>query len=152
MKTRSKLEPGAVLEVQTPSGLGYIRYEGIDSVCGDGVTVALGLHSRRPPPDSLPFADGYFAFYPARAAIRERLVEAVGMLPAAGIPSRMRRAFGRDGAKVLTWILVENGRDVRLVDKLSQSELRLPIERILSHSVLVRQLVESWRPEHEGAS
>ena len=92
---------------------------------------------------------GYFAFYPARAAVKRRLAKVVGRLPSSGIPQRLRRPGAIVGCEVKTWI-IEDGAREEVKERLSEDELRLPIASIWNHEYLVESIRTGWRPEDEG--
>ena len=152
--SRSRARPGDLIEVNTPRGLAYLHYTARHPDFGDTVFVLPGLHASRPREWSSPHEqDGYFAFYPVGAALRQGLAEVVARLPiSAGMdtPPALRRpgARSQDG-KVLCW-LVWDGKEEVVKPELSPSERHLPIGAIWNHEMLLLRLSEGWRPEQEA--
>ncbi len=144
-----RVRPGAVLELSTDDGFIYIHYVGTHSEYGDAITVRPTSYADRVAPSSDLFREGYFIFYPARAAVTQGLAEVVGQLPSPGLPNRLRRPGVRSGTKIETWI-IEDASGERVKSKLSEEERRLPIAVLWNHELLVQRVREGWRPEMEG--
>jgi hypothetical protein len=152
--SRSRARPGDILEVTTSRGLAYLQYTSRHPDFGETARVLPGLFQTRPEDwSALPAQEGYFAFYPVGAALRQGLVRVVGWRPVpAGreTPPALRRAGARsvDG-KVLSW-LVWDGKEEVLTRELTPSERLLPIGAIWNHEMLVLRLAEQWRPEQDA--
>jgi hypothetical protein len=140
---------GDVLEVEVPEGRIYLHFVGTHPDYGDGVAVSP---TTQPNPVAVAedlFRDGYFTFYPARAAVSQGLARVVGRLPSQGIPRRLRRRGAMIGTEVKTWI-IEDGSREEVKHKLSKDELRLPIAATWNHALLLERVRMGWRPEGEG--
>jgi hypothetical protein len=147
---RRELQPGSILEVGTPIGLAYLQYIGEHEELGDTVWVLPGYFEERPAEwSTLAWARGFYAFYPARAGVKRKLVNVVGSVPLddRSVPVVLRRAGARSSdGKVLTW-MVSNGSREELREELSQDERSLPIAAIWNHEMLLQRLREDWSPK-----
>jgi len=94
------------------------------------------------------FERGYLTFYPAKAAIVQKLATIVGYLQAPDLPKRLRRAGVRSGCAVETWVIEDASGEV-VKRELSDQERQLPIAAIWNHEFLVQRVSEGWRPEFE---
>lgn len=141
---------GAVFEVDTPAGVGYVQYLGQHPRFGDVIRVADRVE--RISSDHLLVHGGYIAFYPARAALRAKLLRYRGHSTPTPLPRRVRRPGARRPGRpgVLTWI-IEDEAGQRLARTLTADEAALPIARIWNHEWLVSAISEGWRPELEEA-
>ncbi|MFP2930547.1 hypothetical protein ACLESO_36185 [Pyxidicoccus sp. 3LG] len=134
--------------------MAYLQYTARHPDFGETVIVLPGLYPNRPQKwDALRAQQGYFAFYPVGAALRQGLVELVDehTLPSGHTtPPALRRpgARSRDG-KVLSW-LVWDGKEEVLRTELSPAERQLPIGAIWNHEMLILRLSEEWRPDHDA--
>lgn len=151
MARHETLSSGSVLRARTPAGDVHVLYLGTHPVYGDGVLVARGLARVDASVDDGRFSDGYVAFYPARDAVRQRLVEVVAQLAPRGLPSRLRRPGARRGREISTWIL-EDGDAETVRRELSDDERRLPIAAVWNHALLVQRVTEGWDPTAEGVA
>lgn len=149
MKKRARI--GDVVEAKAPGGFAYLHYIGKHPEYAEGVLVCPKIYAKRPSLNSGLFVDAYFRFYPVGAAISWGLVKVVGNLPAPDFPSRLRRGAGHRGIKVVSWIIKEGNKEV-LKKKLSMEELKIPIVEFPSHDLLIEDIAEGWRPEHEGGT
>jgi hypothetical protein len=147
---------GDILEVSTPRGLAYVQYAGKHPEYGDAIRVLPGFFKARPREwSTIVTQEGYFAFYPAMAAVSQGLVLIAANHPIPRgheLPSIFRRRGARtpDG-KVLTWIIFD-GENETLKTTLSPEEKRLSIASIWNHAFLVERLVGEWRPDKEPRS
>jgi hypothetical protein len=155
-KRRKRARFGDVLEVSTPRGLAYIQYTCLkeDPWYLETIRVLPGFFSSRPTDftDLVNSPKAFFAFYPARAAVSQGLVEIVAhhpMSPEQSFPAAYRRAgaSNREG-RVLAWFICEGTKET-MVRELTQEQLYLPVTDIFLHDSLVTALTEEWRPEHE---
>ena len=155
-KRRKRARFGDVLEVSTPRGLAYIQYTYLveEPWYLETIRVLPGFFTTRP----VDFTElvnnpkAFFAFYPARAAVSQGLVEIVAhhpVRPEQAFPAVYRRAgaSNREG-RVLAWIICEGEKET-LVRELSEEQRYLPLADIFLHDSLVSALVEEWRPEHD---
>ena len=149
MKTKRRPQPGDVLEVRLANGLGYLLFVGTHSEYGDAVKVSPVVATERPPVSLGLFEKGYIAFYPARAAWSQGLVETVGSLPAPPVPSALRRPGARSEGRVETWIIEDESGEA-VTRTLTGEQRHLPIAAIVNHELLVQRIAEGWRPEKEG--
>jgi hypothetical protein len=151
---KKKPTPGDVLEVAVPDGrLGYLLYLGKHREYGDSVMISARTYDQRPSDFSNTFEGGYVAFYPAAAALIQKLVHVVGEqeVPPGMPPTRLRRPGARAGTRVESWVIEdESGESVRT--KLTEGERSLPIAAIWNHEFLVLRIAQQWRPEMEGSS
>ena len=150
---RKRLKAGDVLEVMTPKVLAYIQYLGKHSCYGDTIRVLPGFHTDRPEDFGPLVAEpGYVTFYPAGAAVAQRLVDIAtsAALPAGvGVPTKLRRSGAMtNSGKTLAWI-VEDGEKETLRRKLTEAEKKLPIVEILSHDCLITDICDGWSPEQD---
>lgn len=140
---------GDVLEIQTSSGFIYLHFLGKHHEYGACVAVTSSSTAVSAPVSAAIFADAFVTFYPATVAVSRGLARVVGNLPSAGIPKRWRRAGAREGRKVATWIIEEEGTRF-LRRELTDEERRLPIVAIWNHEFLLERVRSGWRPEHKG--
>lgn len=143
------VQVGEVLEVQLQRGLGYAQYLGTHELDGDAVAVVPRVFPERPAIEPALLYDSYVTFYPVHLALRQKLVQVVGHLPAAPIPKVFRRQGAMSGREVLTW-LIDDGPTTTVKRELSEEELRIPIAGIWNHEYLLNRIAEGWRPEHVG--
>jgi hypothetical protein len=151
MTSRIKIVPGSILEVVTPQGMAYVKYIGTHAKYGDTIRVLPRLFTERPPDVStLDWSRGYYAFYPARAAVSASLVELVETAPIPGeisVPRDLRRPGARSAdGRVLAWVIIHDQSEA-LAKALTADEQRLPIASIWNHELLRTRLVQGWRPE-----
>jgi hypothetical protein len=154
-KRRKRARLGDVLEVSTPRGLAYIHYTYFTyRPYRETIRVLPGFFTTRPTDftDLVNSPRAFFAFYPARAAVSQGLVEIVAhhpVRPEQAFPAVYRRAgaSSREG-RILAWIICE-GTKQTLVRELSEEQCYLPIFTIFLHDSLVSALTEEWRPEYE---
>lgn len=151
---RKRARPGDVLEVSTPRGLAYIHYAARDSEYGDGIRVLPGFFATRPADFTALVSnpEAYFTFYPASAAVSQKLVEVVASIPlprGQGLPPVHRRAGARSReGQVLAWFICEGAKET-LVRELSEEQRHLPIAAIWNHEALIYYLTQEWRPEQD---
>jgi hypothetical protein len=151
---KNKLAPGDVLEVALPDGrLGYLLYLGKHREYGDAVLVPPRTYKERPNAFAKAFDGGYVAFYPAGAALNQKLVQVVAKqkIPAGMLPTRVRRPGARAGTRIESWV-IEDDSGESVSTKLSDDDRSLPIAAIWNHEFLVQRIVEKWRPEMEGSN
>ena len=148
-----RIKVGDILELQTTKGLTYLQYIGKHQEYGDVILVLPKFYKSRPRELTEVVEDnGYIAFYPARAAVREGLIEIVKSHMLTGdikIPETLRRAGARsrDG-KVLSWIIEGRGKEI-VYKELSEDQTQLPIAAIWDHDLLVLRVLGNWSPGHE---
>lgn len=146
-KKRNRVRHGDVLSVVTENGYGFLQYVG-RATFGDVVLVASTLKPTATDWTAQLFLGGYFIMYPAKQAVVEGLVQIVGNFQPPEIPTIWRRP-GRisNSGRVETWLI---GPEIapEIVSSLSDQQAREPIEMLLSHDALVKQLENGWRPEH----
>lgn len=160
-KTRvggTRLRPGDVLSVTVADQKWLLCYCGRDSSLGDTVWVRSGAV---PPDDALDCTlfsgEGYYAFYPVTAALRQRLVTREGFCPE-GIRllpplRRISSPFNREGENS-TWKIAADARvgtPFTLTDRLTREEARIPEAAIWNHAYLIDKLQAGWHPADEGA-
>jgi hypothetical protein len=92
--------------------------------------------------------EGYHAFYPAHAAIRQGLVQLIGYCVEAlrQPPAKVRQAINvdRDGT-VRSWLITDGISETPRRD-LAPEEEALPIASIWNHGLLIERIVQGWRP------
>lgn len=150
---RSTLVPGAVVAVDGDGALYYAQYVGQHAEYGDVLWVLPEAFQGSPAAwSALPWARGYYAFYPLRASVRQGLTTIVGQAPLDGraVPVALRRVGARsvEGA-ILTW-MVSDGTTEDRREVLSDAERRLPIASIWNHAMLLHRLSEGWHPAAVG--
>ncbi|PTL80940.1 hypothetical protein DAT35_26795 [Vitiosangium sp. GDMCC 1.1324] len=155
-KRRKRARLGDVLEVSTPRGLVYIHYTYLAEKPRyfETIRVLPGFFTTRPADftELVNHPRAYFAFYPARAAVSQGLVEVVAhhpVRPEQAFPAvyRWAGASNREG-RVLAWRICDGTKEM-LVRELSEEQRYLPIYSIFVHDSLVSALTEEWRPEHD---
>jgi len=151
--TTVTIKPGDMLEAHTPKGLAYIQYVGRHREYGDVIRVFQGHYDHRCTNlIEVALRPAYIAFYSARAAVKQGLVEYIATVPLAEfvvVPSDLRRAAARArSGKVLTWI-VESGTGESLRHELSESERELPIAAVWDHELLIERISTGWTPAQE---
>lgn len=151
MKKRvNKLVFGAVLEVLVDVRFAYMQYIARHTLYGDAVFVGSKLYNEKAIIKSDLFLEGYFTFYPVKAAVKHKLISVVGHLPSASLPKRFRRPGAIVGRQVKTWIIDDDDGGLTVKSSLSEDDLRLPIASIWNHEYLVHRLAENWDPLQEG--
>jgi hypothetical protein len=155
-KRRKRARLGDILEVDTPRGLAYVQYTSLTERPRylEIIRVLPGFFATRPMDfeDLVTTPRAYFAFYPARAAVSQGLVEVVAhhpVPPGQEFPliDRRRGATSQDG-RILAWLICEGTKET-LVRELSEEHRYLPIASIWMHDTLVSYLTEEWRPEQD---
>jgi regulator of ribonuclease activity B len=151
-KGPTKLEIGAIVEVPTSRGFGYVQYTHWNDLMGALIRVLPGLHASRPA-DLEALArepEAYVTFVPLREALTAGLFELIGR---ADVPKKSRdfplfRAAGaREPGKTepRTWWLWD-GKKERKVGGLSPEQMKLPIRSTLMPPVLIARVEAQWRP------
>ena len=146
---------GDVLQVECSCGTGYVSYAGRHPRFGDTIWVVPHIFAEPASNWSDLFVgEGYFAFYPAHTAVRQRLVRKVGFAPEAVrlLPQYWRNAVGFDEpGPIKTWLITDGTqRTSREESALSQEERLLPIASIWNHELLCERLASGWTPLHGG--
>jgi hypothetical protein len=136
--------------------LAYVQYTAKHPKYGDAIRVLPGFFSARPKDWSTLIAqEGYFTFYPAGAAVSQKLIEIVDhqpVPPGRELPATYRRRGGMTPeGRVTAWLICDGVKEALRTD-LSAEERRLFIASIWNHSFLVERLVAEWRPEAEPAA
>jgi hypothetical protein len=143
---------GDVLEIAFPRGFAYIAYAGRHDSLGDAVWVVPRVYATPTRAWESVFGDkGYFAFYPAHAAVRHKLVKKVDYSTHAIrlLPSQRRSITSKDeNGKAASWLITEgNVRTPRRDEDLSEDERMLPIASIWNHEYLLDAIAEEWMPQ-----
>ncbi|WNG57763.1 ribonuclease E inhibitor RraB [Archangium gephyra] len=154
-KRRKQARIGDVLEVSTPRGLAYIHYTYFTyRPYFEVIRVLPGFFATRLADftELVNHPKAFFAFYPARPAVSQGLVEIVAHHPVSpdkAFPAvyRWAGARSREG-RVLAWRICEGTKET-LVRELSEEQRYLPIFSIFLHDSLVSALTKEWRPEHD---
>jgi hypothetical protein len=144
-----RAKPGDVLELTAPDGVVYLQYLGKHPEYGDGVAVCPNKQRVPVEVNAEFFNESYVTFFPVGAAVAQGLASVVGHLPCAGLPKKVRRPGVRLANRIESWI-IEDGSSEVVRQRLSESELALPIAAIWNYSFLLQRLTEGWRPEMEG--
>jgi hypothetical protein len=147
-----KLEVGAVVEVPTSRGLGYLQYTHSNDLMGTLVRVLPGLHASRPGDlNTLVQApETYVTFVPLREAINAGIFQLVGQ---AEVPERSRQfpLFRAAGPRApmtgepRTWGLWD-GKNERVLPTLLPEHAKLPVRSTIMPPVLIGRLEAGWRP------
>ena len=145
---RTRVVEGDILEVKIGDRLAYLQYVGKHPHYGEAIMVSPTLHDRRPAITKELLARSYTTFYPVTAAISHQLVEVIGRVAPTPLPRRLRRPGAISGRQIKTWI-IEGETGEKVVSKLTEEELRLPIATIWNHAYLVQRLQEGWDPIQE---
>ena len=147
MATRGpKLNVGDLLEIPIAENFAYAVYIGRHVEYGDVIWVVPGTFKRQPSNlTDILAKSGYLAFYPARSAASQKLVDVVGasgieQLP--DVPRHLRRAGARARTgEILAWVVENDGIDT-LRTQLSEQEKQLPIAAIWNHAFLLARIAE----------
>jgi hypothetical protein len=154
----TKLRPGDVLAVVDDRAKWLLCYVGRDPALGDTVWVCSGVIPADQPTDCSAFnGEGYFAFYPATAAVRSGLVTLAGFC-ADGmrqIPPLRRYSLTllREDAPP-RWRIAANahvGTPFTVRTRLSTDEARIPEAAIWNHAFLLDRLRKGWHPASENS-
>lgn len=156
-KGGTRLRPGDVLAVTADDQKWLLCYCGRDASLGDTVWVRLGgMHLNEPIECASFTGDGFYAFYPATAALRQGLVtregycaEGMRLLPPL---RRIGSPFTRDGEST-TWRIAadaKRGTPFTLRTRLTDAEARIPEGAIWNHAFLLDRLRSGWHPSVEG--
>jgi hypothetical protein len=147
-----KLDIGAVVEIPTPSGFGYVQYTHWNELMGAMVRVLPGLHHSRPSDLEalVNEPEVYVTFVPLREAISAGMFHLVGR---ADVPKRARRfpLFRAAGPRKAgtgepsTWGLWDGKKETK-VGSLSLEQEKLPERSTLMPPVLIARLEAGWRP------
>jgi hypothetical protein len=146
MKKR-RASPGDVLTFISGGKRAFLQYLGRHPEYGDAVAVCPGFRPLKSRATVKDIEDSYVTFYPVQAAIRAGLVEIVYRLPAAGMPSRIRRPgirSSKDGT--FSWFIKTGDSECR-VRELTKEDRKLPIAEIVNHEYLIERIRAKWRPE-----
>jgi hypothetical protein len=153
------LRPGDVLAVADSGAKWLLCYVGRDSSLGDTVWVRSAALTPDEPIDCATFnSEGYFAFYPATAALRGALVTRAGFC-AEGmrmIPPLRRYSlslFAREG-EATAWRIAANahvGTPFTIRPQLTQEEARIPRAAIWNHQLLLDRLRSGWHPTMDAS-
>ena len=152
---------GDIVEIQTPSGLGYVQYTHDQHNMGSLVRVLPGLHSSRPKDfDNLARQkELYFTFYPLKYAVPEGHAEIVAHQPIPGWAKpypMMRHSNGGDATgKAHSWIIIradmpftlQSLKNAPKYKELTPEIEKLSIHSLWSHGLLVKRLAQGWTPE-----
>ena len=154
---KNKATIGDILEIKTPSGLAYLQYTHENHSMGSLIRILPGLYERRP----ADFADLarqkelYFTFYPLAYALPDRETEIVSHQPVPdwAVPyPLMRHSRGGNVWIIMradTRLTVENLMKATKYPVLTLEQQKLSIHSLWSHSFLVQQLAQGWRPERD---
>lgn len=147
-----KLAIGAVVEVPTSRGFGYLQYTHWNDLMGALVRVLPGLHPSRPGDLEAVVREpeAYVTFVPLREAINAGMFELVGR---AEVPERSRRfpLFRAAGARAAktgepgSWGLWD-GKTESILRTLSPEHAKLPVRSTIMPPVLIARLEAGWRP------
>jgi hypothetical protein len=154
----TRLRPGDVLSIEADDRKWYLCYVGRHDTLGDTVWVT---------PDSQPreavlscqdlLGDGYWAFYPATAALRRKMISRAGYCPESmrAMPRLFRYGspFVRKGEPAI-WRIAESARvGVPFVirESLTAEEAAIPQAAIWNHEFLLDKLRSRWHPRHEAS-
>ena len=151
-KSRRKLDIGAVVEVPTSRGFGYLQYTHWNELMGALVRVLPGLHASRPTDiDALARqTEVYVTFVPVLEAINAGLFEFVGPAEVPGHARRfpLFRAAGprepRTGEPYSWWLW--DGKNESKLSTLSKEQQELPIREAVMPPVLVARIEAGWKP------
>jgi hypothetical protein len=147
----SVLSSGDILQVKCGQDVAYVTYVGRLPNLGDLIWVIPRVFSA-PVADHATVLEiaGYFAFYPAHAALRQHLVRKVGFSESAVRlpPSRWRNAIRLGAERIVSdWFISDGASRVRRSDhELSPEERALPIADVWNHEYLCARLRERWTP------
>jgi hypothetical protein len=145
----TRLRPGDILELDCGDGVAYFSYVGRHPILGDTIWVVPAVFD-------VPLADpvraftrpGYYAFYPAHTAVRQKLIRGRGFSADAMrmLPKRMRNVINlnSDGS-VASWLITDGISNVPRRE-LTPEEQTLPIAAIWNHPLLVDRIRRNWSP------
>lgn len=141
---------GDILEVTLPAGVAYVSYAGKNESLGDAIWVVPRVLPAPTTDWKAVFAgEGYFAFYPANAAVRRRLVRKVGHSIDAMhlVPAKRRNVANVDATGTVTsWVITEGTTRVPRSDaELDESERQLPVADIWNHQYLIEAIASGMR-------
>jgi len=153
--SRKRARLGDILEVRTPRGLAYVQYTARHPEYGDAIRVLPGFFDVRPKEwEALASQEGYFTFYPVRAAVSQGLAEVATnqpIPPGRELPSVFRRyGWITPSGEVKTWIISDGTKEF-VRTELSEEERRLSLAGMWNHEFLVERLVQEWHPTQEPA-
>lgn len=149
----TRLRPGDVLAVKADGQKWLLCYCGCDASLGDTVWIRSGAVPPDQPIDCASFeGEGYFAFYPATAAVRTGLVtregfcaEGMRIMPAL---LRISSPFTCKGEPTVWKIAADAnvGTPFTLRTRLTRAEARIPQGAIWNHEFLLDRLRSGWHP------
>jgi hypothetical protein len=147
---------GDVLELTLPGGVAYVTYAGRNESLGDAIWIVPKIFVTPREDWKMVFSEeGYFAFYPANAAVRRKLVRKVGFSAEAMrlLPRRRRsEADSDDQGNVTSWLIIEGKeRVVRPDTDLDETERELPIASSWNHEYLMPLQPAGSHSEHYKA-
>ena len=154
----TRLRPGDVLAVIDHDAKWLLCYLGRDPSLGDTVWVCSRTLPADQPTDCTRFhGEGYFAFYPATAAVRGRLVTRAGFCVDGMriIPPLRRYSLSlMQGDEPTRWRIAANARvgtPFTVRERLSTEEARIPEAAIWNHAFLLARLRAGWHPILESS-
>lgn len=150
------LSVGDILEIRLPSGVAYASYGGRDEALGDAIWVVPRVFPTPVDGWSSVFGDeGYFVFYPAHSAIRQKLVRRAGhAIEAMRLVPTGQRTAGRvdEQGNVAEWLITEGAtRTRRSASEMTERDWALPLAVVWNHAYLVEAIAEDRRPGQRRA-
>lgn len=148
------LRPGDVLAVADQGAKWLLCYVGRDASLGDTVWIrSAALSPNELTNCSMFTSEGYFAFYPATAAVRGKLVTRAGFCHEGMrmVPPLRRYSlspFAREGEPTV-WRIAANahvGTPFTVRSQLTEEEARIPEAAIWNHQFLLDRLRSGWHP------
>jgi hypothetical protein len=146
-----RCKAGDAFEVRVGDQYAYLLYVGRHPDYGDAVFVNPSLYPSEMQAGDALFTNGYVTFYPATAALRQRLIRKVGSVTAKLMPPRWRRAGARYGTLIKTWV-IEDDHSEYVTSQLTPAERQLPIASIWNHEFLVGRIREGWSPQRSDVT
>jgi len=145
----NRLRPGDVLEINVPSGKGYVMFIGKHPKYAHAISISPHVYAERPPLSDTLFEDSYVHFYPAQRAVSHKLATIVGHLNPQPMPSIWRRNGAMTGNHTETWLIDYPDGRTTMTKALREEQRKIPIAGICNHEYLVEMIVRGWRPEME---
>ncbi len=145
---------GDIIEIPTSLGLVYAQHTHFHREYGELLRVYAQKYAQRPADLSqiLQGDQQLMCFYPLQAAIKFRLVEAVGHCPvpaeSAAFPLFRTGIEDRDTLKVKNWWFWDGERSWPH-GELTPEQERYPMRGIWNHEYLIDRIVEGWRAEND---
>ncbi|MBV4360442.1 hypothetical protein [Pinibacter aurantiacus] len=141
---------GDIFEIETPIGTAYLHYIFEDKVCGELIRVFRPQNTTKGLSEIVQDKEAFMIFFPLEAACRKKIVKLSGHFSADafGKPKYMRCVHSVRG-QFLGWFIVDTETMIRrLVEKLSDEEIKYSEWGIWNDTLLIDRIAKNWSLEN----